>query len=66
MMNNFQTWLNDSNYDFVRFYPLNTSEFSVSEMLESASNAVKSYDANIYFNDYTDKVSTEIDTPQYP
>lgn len=63
-INEFQAWLNESIYDSVRFYPMNTSEYSVSEMLESAFNAVRSYEAGI-FDTYKPTVQTTTTVPTF-
>ncbi len=62
--NEFQTWLDESIYDMVRFYPMNTSEYSVSEMLNSALNAVRGYEAGI-FDTYKDAVETTTEIPLF-
>ena len=42
--NKFQVWIEENGYDYVRFYPMNTAAYGVSEMLDSAYSAVVSFE----------------------
>jgi hypothetical protein len=62
MKNNyFQEWMKKNNFTDVRFYPRNTNAYGVTDMIESATKAVESYEKG-QFSTYRDSVETFIET----
>ena len=59
----FQDWIDDNGYDYVRFYPMNTSAYGVTEMLESAYAAVIAFE-NGLGETYTDEIQSITDEPR--